>query len=448
MSINFNPKSAYLKSLRSNRVQSTSRSSIPADSPFDHGLDTMPIQSGCLQHLKGLDGKTTEDGLITIFDSGQIAPILYIRKGERQPLSESAQEATQETIENLKAALEKDANYNRPSSQEFFDHPVAKRLANTLILSDQNLQDDIAKEIWNRWSCPSQLERLYASQGHSDTVFPETGQEIDVPAMLRSNHTATVNEVQAALDSVLLRKARTTGLTDTERILSARYARTEFFAHATFDDKAQPVLEQFEKAFQENGLEFDKNKSYSFSLDTSDFTFTVTGGTAQENALMEKVINTKNIWGHSYDTDNINTVINALLYHRREDGSYNPWSSIGGLSAEEKAEEIRKHGIAETPKEYVAKIKQLDSAYYWYRLDQSMKRYYGIGVDDLEYKNNKIIGKTDEVNAIVEKGGLDFMKTKGCAYIELVKHYSGTPTFESPVFTMNGGKFQVSYAAT
>ena len=446
MSINFNPKSAYLKSLRSNRVQSTSRSSIPADSPFGHGLDTMPIQSGCLQHLKGLDGKTTEDGLITIFDSGPIAPILYIRKGERQPLSDSAQEAAQETIENLKAALEKDADYNRPSSQEFFGHPVAKRLANALILSDQNLQDDIAKEIWNRWSCPDQLERLYANQGHS-TMFPKSWQEIDVPAMLRSSHTATVNEVQAALDSVLLRRARTTGLTDAQRILSARYGRTEFFAHATFDDKVQPVMEQFEKAFQENGLELDKSKSYAFFLDTSDFTFTVTGGTEQENALMEEVINTKNIWGHSYDTDNMNTVINALLYHRREDGSYNSWSSIGGLSAEEKAEEIRKHGIADAPKEYETKMQQLDSAYHWYRLDQSMKRYYGFGVNDLAYKNGRITGKTDEVNAIIEKDIINFMKTKGCAYIELTKHYSGTPAFESPVFTLNGGKFQATYAA-
>ena len=102
----------------------------------------------------------------------------------------------------------------------------------------------------------------------------------------------------------------------------------------------------------------------------------------------------------------MNTVINALLYHRREDGSYNSWSSMGGLDAETKAEEISKHGIADAPKEYETKMKQLDSAYHWYRLDQSMKRYYGIGVDDLEYKNNKTIGKTDEVNAIVEKAAL------------------------------------------
>lgn len=430
------------------RATGASRSGTAQTSPFVHGLDTMSINAGCLRHLKELGGRDTSDAMTTVFQSNQSLPKIYVRKGERQPLSESTQEAMKKVVEELKSMLEKDSDYMRPFYQEFFEHPVARQLATTLVISDQDLQDEVAKEIWTRWNGLNQASLNRPDQGYPSVTLPENWQDIDVPAMLRSQHTATVNQVQSALDSVLLHRARTTGLTDAERILSSRYGRVEFASHATFDDKAQSILGQVEKEFEENGMEFNKNKSYSFSLDTSDFSFKVSGGTEQENMLLEKVVNTKNIWGHSYDIDNMNSIINSLLYHRREDGSYNSWSiAVSHLNNEEKAQEIEKYGIGDAPQEYEAKMKQLRWAYQRYRLDQSMKRYYGIGVEDLEYKNGKIVGKTDEVNAIVEKGSYDFMKTKGCAYIELQKHYTGTPTFELPVLTLDGGKFHVEYTA-
>lgn len=448
MDLRFSSRYAYLTSLLSTNNTSPARFGKSQDSTFCQGLDTMSITAGCLSHLKKLGGRSTSgsDGA-TVFQSSEKVPTVCVRKGERQPLSAEAQETLQKTVENLKSTLEKDEAFLNKSNRSFFDSPVARQLVTTMILADPDLQDQVAKKIWEGYDSRNQISRSRPGLQYGIVELPENYQDIDVPAMLRSQDKEISGQVFFAFDSVMVNKARTTGLTDTERLLSAWYTQIDFATHATFDDKVQPVLGQIEKEFQENGLEFDKNKLYSFNLDTSDFTFTVSGGTEQENELMAKVMNTKNIWGHSYDTDNMNTVINALLSHRREDGSYNPWSSAAQMDTEAKAEEIRKHGIADTPKEYEAKMKQLDSAYHWYRLDQSMKRYYGIGVDDLEYKAGKIIGKTDQANAVLEKGGADFMKTKGCAYIELVNQYSGTPTFESPAFILNGGKFQVTYAA-
>ena len=430
------------------RATGASRSGTAQTSPFVHGLDTMAISAGCLRHLKELGGHETASSTTPVYQNRQNLPTIYTRKGERQPLPASTQEAIQKTIESLKSTLEQDADFLSRPTRSFFDSPVARQLATAMILGDQDLQDQVAKTIWENWSNTNETAQRYPDQGIPTVELPDDYHDIDIPAMLRSQNQQTVSAVLFGFDEVMVRKARTTGLTDTERLLSTWYAQIDFASHATFDDKAQPILGQIEKEFQENGLEFDKNKSYSFSLDTSDFTFTVSGGTEQENALMEKVMNTTNIWGHSYDTDNVNKIINSLLYHRREDGSYNSWSiAVSHLNNEEKAQEIEKYGIGDAPQEYEAKMKQLRWAYQRYRLDQSMKRYYGIGVDDLEYKNGKIVGKTDEVNAIVEKGSYDFMKTKGCAYIELQKHYTGTPTFESPVFTLDGGKFHVEYTA-
>ncbi|NBK77751.1 hypothetical protein D5272_03855 [bacterium D16-76] len=452
MNISFRPKSAYLTSLLAGKSTSANGSSISKNSPFRHGLDTVSINAGCLSHLKELGGQDTNTKNVNtdsgdIFESSRRLPIIYVRKGERQPLSDSARETIQKTIESLKSELEKDESFVKSNSRSIFRNPVAQQLATAMILGDPELQDQMAKTIWNDWNNSNLNAKLYPDLNFPCLEIPEDYHDIDIPAMLRSRDKQTVTDVLFAFDSVMVKKAFTTGLTDTERLLSSSNARIDFYNHATFDDKVGPVLEQIEKEFHENGLEFDKDKSYSFTLDTSDFTFRVSGGTEQENELMAKVVNTKNIWGHSYDIDNMNTIIFALLAHRREDGSYNPWSSTSKMDTEEKAAEIREHGIADTPKEYVEKMKQLKEAYSLYRSDESMKRFYGIGVNDLEYKNGQIIGKTPEVATIIEKGSYDFMKEQGFAYIELMKNYTGTPTFETPVFTLDGGKFHVTYNA-
>lgn len=446
MDLRFSSRYAYLTSLL--MAKNTARFGKPVDSPFCQGLDTLSITAGCLSHLKKLGGHVAADGgTATVFQSSGRVPAVYIRKGGRQPLTAEAEEAIQKNIESLKSTLEKDEAFLKKSNRSFLDSPVARQLVTSMILADPDLQDQVAKKIWEGYDNRNQISRSHPDWQYGIVELPENYQDIDVPAMLRSQDKEISGQVFFAFDSVMVNKARTTGLTDTERLLSAWYTQIDFATHATFDDKVQPVLEQIEKKFQKNGLAFNKGKDYSFSLDTSDFTFAVSGGTEQENELIAKVMNTKNIWGHSYDTDNTNTVLYALLNHRREDGSYNPWSSAAQMDTEAKVAEVKEHGIAEAPKEYVAKMKQLETAYRWYRLDQSMKRYYGIGVDDLEYKTGKIIGKTDQVNMILEKGGADFMKTKGCAYAELAQRYSGTPSFESPVFTLTGGKFHVTYEA-
>lgn len=37
------------------------------------------------------------------------------------------------------------------------------------------------------------------------------------------------------------------------------------------------------------------------------------------------------------------------------------------------------------------------------------------------------------------------MKTKGYTYIDLLSEYQGTPSFSSPIFTFDDGKFNMTY---
>lgn len=163
--------------------------------------------------------------------------------------------------------------------------------------------------------------------------------------------------------------------------------------------------------------------------------------------MIEQVVNTTNILGHSYETDHKGTILNAILYHRQDDNSYNPWSvdSIH-LSSSIKENELKKHGIANISPNYSKKISMLSAAYRRYCLDQRLQNEYGFGINDLVYLGGEnITGKNQEVTESIQKDYNLFMKTKGYTYIDLLSEYQGTPSFSSPIFTFDDGKFNMTY---
>ena len=80
-----------------------------------------------------------------------------------------------------------------------------------------------------------------------------------------------------------------------------------------------------------------------------------------------------------------------------------------------------------------------------WQMDKKLKARYGFGVDALEYRGGKIIGKTPEAQAVIDSDEGQFMKMSGYAFINLSKKYTGTPEFPDPVFVYENGKFQTTY---
>ena len=80
-----------------------------------------------------------------------------------------------------------------------------------------------------------------------------------------------------------------------------------------------------------------------------------------------------------------------------------------------------------------------------WQMDKKLKAQYGFGVDALEYRGGKIIGKTPEAQAVIDSDEGQFMKMSGYAFINLSKKYTGTPEFPDPVFVYENGKFQTTY---
>lgn len=371
---------------------------------------------------------------------------LYLRKDGVSSIKVPSEEFLRKKIETLTSELQKDPTFVDRCNREFIDHPLGRELVSTIILADQELQDQIAQKLWNDTASANSVISSNPYLLGPTRPIPPDWQDYDIPAMLMSADSKTVDQVLFAFDGVMVRRARTDGLNDTERLLSKRYESIEFTSHATFQDKMESIAASIEKKFRENGLTLDSETSFTFSLDSESFTFSVSGGSDAENRLMEEIVNTTNIFGHSYDEDNVGQIIRSILFHRREDGSYNSW--VTGISSMDPAllrEEMKKNGIANVPSEYSEKIKQLPAAYDRYRLDQRLKKEYGFGINDLKLQNGKIIGKTNEVTAAIQEKGHDFMKEVGYAYLSIIKEYRGTPSFSSPLFTFTGGKFHVMY---
>lgn len=340
--------------------------------------------------------------------------------------SSAGSSASQARIEALAEQLRQDTSFSQYKRRNFADHPVGRELATELILADEELQEKIAKGIWESLS-------LLADQSE----LPSSWRDINISAMLLSSDTLAQNSVFSSYEVVLSDKAATVGLNDLEKLLSAK-AESVGDANSTFDQKMDRIFDKVRLEFEANGMTFDENKSYSFELDTSEYRFIVSGGTEEENSLIEKVLNTSN-----YTEDNLLATLSAIYNHRQEDGAFVPWI-VDRFRCSIKAA-IPAFGVASVPLDYAQKMKQLFSAHDRYRMDRELKAQYGFGIDALDYRGGKIIGKTPEAQAVIDSDEGEFMKKSGYAYINLLKRYTGTPEFSEPVFIYKDGKFQTTY---
>lgn len=386
------------------------------------------------QHCKNNTLSSTYSKMISILEqinSAEIKPGISADNAER--------------IAHLAEQLESDESFMKSGkNRDFTRHPLAQELAKELILADPKVQEQIAAGI--KEQCQALAKRnAEGSISPRDSMYlhlPDQYGGFDVAKMLKQGDSFATELVMFEYDKVLTEKAQTVGLTDTERLLSGRITDIEDRLMGTFNDKMEPVYAEIKKAFSEKGMEFDTNKAYEFSLDTSDFTFSVTGGTPEENALIEEVINRDPVVHTEFNPSK--TALIALYNHRRDDLSINPWN-IKSLSYPEK--QTSAYGVASVSGEYNEKMNQFLAAYNRSNLDKHMKRLYGFGVDDISYENGKWIGKTDEITAIIEKENIHskFEKCAGDAWLKSQNAYTGTPVFESPVFTLKGGRFDVHY---
>lgn len=340
-----------------------------------------------------------------------------------------------EEIKRLTAQLKMDTSFVNDKSRHFISNPTGRALAKAIILSDESLQEDIAKMMWKDIA---EANARKAGKPFSKPLdLPSSYKEYDIKAMLSGRSEADQTQIFFEYSCILTKKAKTEGLNDTERLLGAEFERLELYSQGTFDDKMKPVQKNIEEGFAGLGLEFDKSKSYAFHLDTSTFKFSVSGGTDRENALIAQILNTSN-----YMMDNLSTTLTALSFHRRDDGKYNPWM-LDKVPCPE--DNIPRHGVASASPSYTAKMQQLQSAYQWHHMDQSLKNRYGFGVEELQCQGGKVVGKTEEVSKIIDADRANFEKFMGDAYTRLVTKYTGTPVFTEPMFKFQDGKFSASF---
>lgn len=375
---------------------------------------------------------------------------------EAAVVEKTAKAKPKNKIEELTELLKQDEAYMKRSGRSFLQDPTGRKLATAMIESDGSALQYIANGLG---------------------VTP--GQ---VKSMLHSGDWLTEGQALIQFQHLLIDKAKTVGLTETERLLDADAARLELVYQGTFDQRMEPVRDAIEAEFQNAGMTYDPSKRYEFSLDTSTFQFSVSGGSPEENALIEKVVNQDDHWTQ-YKTK----AISALYRHRREDGKYNPWNAKD-LPLEKDAL-IAKHGVASVSKGYADKMDCLEMAFNRFLCNGSMQERYGFGFGDLTCSADQtftseneqaakmiagsrltfmmnaggaylhllnrilmwrygfdlngitvrddgtVVGKTDEITERLEQAGPDFIQ----------KADFETPEFDEPVFALENGKFEVLY---
>lgn len=346
------------------------------------------------------------------------------------PLTEEQQE-----VERLTALLKQDRAFSENPNRELMRHPGAQKLAAAMILADSSVQEKIARNL-------------------SVTIDK-------MKAMLRSPDPLTSAQVLLEYQHLLAGKAKAEGLTDTEKLLDSNLERADSMAQGTFHERMKWIQKEIEQAFQEKNLSLDPSKSYAFHLDPSNFTFSVTGGTEEENAVIADIVNA---------SQNLAVTLTALSNHKGENGQ-----------------------PPQVSEEYASKMEKLIPASNQVNLDNYLKNRYGFGIDDLVYEGNYTIkGKTPEITKQIADLGMEFITFGGGSFISeihetLVSRYGfglndvdftedgrmiggtdevkkiiaadrenimrdlrqppkiETPVFDGPVFTLENGRFQAVY---
>lgn len=252
----------------------------------------------------------------------------------------------------------------------------------------------------------------------------------------------SIHDAYLSYNSFMISKARTERLTEEERFMFPAAANYERANWQNFDEKMQPVGESIQEGLSQSGFALDVDREYQFYLDTATFTFSVKGGTEEENSRIAEIINANP--KESYAFNPLKTTIYALYFHRQTDLRYNPWlvSNTGA-----NREQYEKYGIADVSSDYAKKMSQYLAAYRRCVMDHNLRERFGFGIDDISYRNGRWQGKTAEITEFIEdmdKNG-DWSKQIGDAYRNLMNDYTGTPVFSEPVFVLKNGKFQVTY---
>lgn len=229
-------------------------------------------------------------------------------------------------------------------------------------------------------------------------------------------------------------------LTEEERLVFPSAASSERARWQTFDERMQSVENAIQDGFQSSGLTLDIEKEYQFYLDTSTFTFSVKGGSEEENRLIERVINTNP--RESYRFNPLKTAVFALYSHRPADGTLTPWQAEHSDPLE-----IAQYGISQISGSYARKMKQFLAAWQRSDLDQDLQSRFGFGLADFSWKDGGWVGRTDEITRMIKTMNQDgdWDKRFGDFYRRLMQRYTGTPVFSEPVFTFRNGEFQVTY---
>lgn len=151
---------------------------------------------------------------------------------QKAPLTNEEQE-----VERLTALLKEDKAFCENPHRNFYNHPLAQKLVMAMILANERF-----------------LAQLATNFGVSIPQMKD---------MLNSEDGQTIAQVDLAYHNMLVSKAQSEGLTETETLLSGHLEWVNFIEQSSFDQRMESIKQDIDQALQEKGMNLDHSKSYS-----------------------------------------------------------------------------------------------------------------------------------------------------------------------------------------
>ncbi len=129
--------------------------------------------------------------------------------------------------------------------RNFMTNAIGRKLAEAIILANEDYQDAIAKSIYDSRCSHNALKATDPEKWGEPTYLPPSYKDINVKAMLLSEDIDYTSDVFGCFISVLNRQAVTYGLTESERLLSSSAEKAELRVGLTkqYNGIIKPVLE-------------------------------------------------------------------------------------------------------------------------------------------------------------------------------------------------------------
>jgi hypothetical protein len=216
--------------------------------------------------------------------------------------------------------------------------------------------------------------------------------DYDIDDILENGSEGAKRVLRHGVCMMLLDKSKSSeGLTEQERMFSPWAARVEICIgpNGSFESRMAKTADDVKSYMTKTQQSISDERTFSIKFD-KDFNFVVSSNNDEESNILQNALSSsKRI---------LENAVWAILYHRQDDGSVNPWLSDDSIMSDV----AKEYGYAKFSNEFTGLMKLFESSYEVAQMNGNLSRLFDVTMDDMEYIGGKLSGKTPEAQEAID----------------------------------------------